>query len=332
MPFGLVSTGGYAIGKTQDAVQMRNINHAYRLNIVNINEVFGKEAAKKREYIDKGIYREGQSAVDNANSIISQIIKDPEMTLPQKIALRNYAASYFAYAEKNRGTMDKVAAAKEQARQLIMENINPDIDTIVQARIKGNDVMITGGKIVPSKDDPGKVDYAASGDRVYYVDPFTGKRRVTSIRNVEAIVEMIPRVQAVKTAEEIEAARIIKEKERKEAPVAKAGDVISMVDRSVGAIVKGTVSDIDGNNNYIISDNQGNLVVVKPEDILPALMHVDAGTDVDYEAADGTQQHGIVDANMDELLKEGKISIAGQVLPIDNVIGVHDSRPNPLAK
>lgn len=324
IPFSVINSTGYGIGKIRDVQAKRAIKQAFDKSSNNLNEYFGEDAEQVVLAFNNLV---DNSTEDEIRHELVSVIEDGRLDDNSKRAIVEYITSYSAYSGMNKAKKEQIQQVQEETAQLVQENSNPQMEAVMSAAIGGYDspMQVVGGNIIQNED--GSINREFSDQSVTIVDA-EGKRIPVSIKFVESISESIPTQEAIEQAGQMAIEPIIAQQENEEVRPYEVGEVVTTDVYGNGITFTGEIADITEDGRYMIVDVlSGQQVTVEPRQIINQdnVQGVEDGSLIEYRNEKGEVVQGIV-GSMAALRPQGMIALEnGEAIPIDNVIGLAQS-------
>ena len=207
-------------------------------------------------------------------------------------------------------------------------NLNESTGTLMSANIGGKEAQVMKGNIVQQED--GTIDYDRSDKEIYYVNPETGKKEVTTIQNVESVIDNIGREEAISRT----VMPIIEQENQTEADLQtldekgfKDGEEVFEDPFGNGIASKVTITGFDGAGKVVIEDDEGITRMVSPSTLKRPgeIVPVDNGSRVRYrDPKDGSIREGVV--NDLSQLSAGVVAVDNTVVPVTEVLPIDNGQ------
>lgn len=294
----------------------------------NAFQDFGTEFYNSQNNDIAGIFADKMrnGTIEEKQSALSNIVDSDLFNDKQKLAALNLYRSGLTFESYEGSKQAQIDEAVKEIPAIIEENVNPKMGSVIHATIAGMDtpVQIADGNILQNED--GSIDREKSDQTIYYTDS-DGKRKVTSIKNIENITENIPAQDAIDQVTEQVAAPIIAQQENEEVRPYQAGETVRFSPDGNTSLI-GQISGQDQTTgNYLLSVETPNGIQqmqVEPRQIINEdnLQGVENGSPIIYTNQNGQQIKDVV-ATTPDLYLQGLIGFEnGDVVPISNVIGL----------
>ncbi len=328
IPFSAINGIGYNIGKLRDVQAKRAIREGYERTLENFNHLFGEDAPAALETLNSFVDKNTDSEI---HSGLTSFIQSENFTDEQKRATIEYLTQYKAYSGINQVKEEQIQQAQQEANEVVSSNLNPKTNSLMTVKVAGQEtaLRVTDGTIVLNEE--GAIDVELSDKEIYYEDA-DGKIQVAPIGNIEGIVENIPAEQAIQQASDILTAPINAEQENDEVRPYEIGESVRFSNGNTSLF--GVVAGMNEDGSYAIQIETPNGIMqtsIEPRQIVNEdnLRGVEQGSMVEYRNDKGETLQGEVD-DMFSLRNEGLIGIDGDVIPVQNIIGLVNQEQNNL--
>lgn len=294
----------------------------------NAFQDFGTEFYNSQNNDIAGVFADKMrnGTIEEKQSTLSNIVDSDLFNDKQKLAALNLYRSGLTFESYEGSKQAQIDEAVKEIPAIIEENVNPKMGSVIHATIAGMDtpVQIADGNILQNED--GSIDREKSDQAIYYTDS-DGKRKVTSIKNIENITENIPVQDAIDQVTEQVAAPIIAQQENEEVRPYQAGETVRFSPDGNTSFIGQISAQDQTTGNYLLSVETPNGIQqmqVEPRQIINEdnLQGVENGSPVIYTNQNGQQIKDVV-ATTPDLYLQGLIGFEnGDVVPISNVIGL----------
>lgn len=327
--FGGVTMLGASYRAAQSAKVKHTINKNYKTSDSNIDQNLGEESKDVKEYVKDVV-----DSQDNAKvkEFVDNVNKDEQLTKEQKAAITNYVSAYADYKEANNVTVNKVKTALQNIEDTVKSEANETTGTIMSGTIGGKTRQITKGNIVQNED--GTINKELSDKEIYYKDD-EGKVQVVPVDMIDNITENIAPEDAIM---QVSAPVVEQIQAGYENEVSLLENDINTGEQAYydpygnGVGEQVIINDISEDGYYIVTNASGATFKAEPrvtKRLDSGVIPVENESVVMYTTPEGSQATGTV-TDAYGLRNQGMIVIDGNVVPVENVIGLQNVNKNEV--
>jgi len=319
-----IGSGAAVLNTTGDKIYRYGIKRSYENCLQDFNKAFTENT--QEETLNSFISALDSGTVEDQQTALANLVLNDEYDDIQKTAALNLYKSALTYQAMQGAKDGEAEEAINEAVEYTQNQVNPSMNTVVSAKIAGNDnpVHVVSGNIVTKED--GSIDIENSDKEIYYFDETTGKNKVIPIDHVEELTEQLPIDQAEQAARETIGTQIIGEQENAEVRPYDAGERVRAILPN-GLPIFGEITQVLESGNYIVQDElTGITTEVEPKQIINEdnLNGIDNGSQVEYIDNNGEKKQGTVDDLYSER-SQGFAYIDAERVPIENILPVNNT-------
>ena len=309
-------------GILHNANERRKVKNKYKEALESVHSAFPEEAESVLPEMNRIVDYGSSEELNMFFNMLSR--NDSGISEEQHDLLMKYTFARRRYSALQKGEADEVAQEQQRAAELVQENLNPDMNAIVYAKIgeQESPVQIVKGNIVKFED--GGINWEESSQEIVYIDE-NGETKIAPIRQVEDLTDVIPSDQAIQQAQTEVIEPIISRQTDDEIREYAPGEMATV--QINGTMRLGQVNPSE-DGNYIFTDNETKQEIpVRPSQIVNEdnLLGINQGDEVVYRDIKGEQRTGILEDAVN-FRNQGEVIIDNERIPVANVLSLADQQ------